>query len=196
MLHINLDVKLPLFNGGKSPRWGGESARRRTSQRANKPGGKRARGRISQAQGANHPGTGGKLARGRTSQGQKSQGEKAKGWTSQGANEPGGNWQRGKKARRHIVCCTIQLWIKYCSWQLCELCALCAKWVWMVGMNFEVWTTWVTRPSNSLPPLLFSHSCQLPEIKVSELDSQVLFLFFFFFPFSSLFSFSPLSISL
>jgi len=78
-LHTILNNESPVYSrGGRIVR--GEGANQpggQTSQRANKPGGERTRGRISQAQKANQPGC-----------------EQVWGRTSQGANR-----QRGEKAR-------------------------------------------------------------------------------------------------
>jgi len=41
IIHINLDVELPVFNGGET-----SMVKKRKSQRANQPGGEQARGRT------------------------------------------------------------------------------------------------------------------------------------------------------
>jgi len=74
MLRINLDVELPLFNGGESYKvWG------RISQGINKPKGEQARGRTRQ----------GRISQGRVNKGAKKQtANKPKGRNGKGAKKP------------------------------------------------------------------------------------------------------------
>jgi len=78
---VIIDIELLVLNGGKLSKLRGKSARGRTRQETNKPGGERVRGWIIQGKGVNQPG-----------------GERAMEWTSQEANQPG-TW--GESARGH-----------------------------------------------------------------------------------------------